>query len=124
AAIYTWTGSNGFSAATPQVSLSNPGTYWVTVTDSRGCQGRDNFCIGQTDKDIAADFVVSTQVFQGQQVSIVNISQPDPDSISWIFPAITALTVLSQDQVSATLQFNDTGSYVIGLKSWSAPCWK
>jgi hypothetical protein len=124
AAQYLWTGSNGFSAITPQVTLSDTGTYWVTATNSHGCFGRDTFAISQTNKYIGADFVVSTQVFQGQPVTIVNISQPDPDSVSWMFPDTTVLTVLSQGQVSATLQFNDTGSYAIGLKSWSAPCWK
>lgn len=124
AAVYQWGSSNGFAANTPVVSLSDSGAYWVTVTDSHGCYGQDSFLISRIDKDIAADFLVSTQVFQGQQVTIVNISHPDPDSINWMVPDTPAISIVSEDSLSATLLFNDTGSYSIGLKAWLAPCWK
>jgi len=124
AASYQWSSNNGFAAATALVSIKDTGAYWVTVTDSRGCFGRDSFLIGRTNRDIAADFVVSTQVFQGQQVDMVNISQPDPDSINWVIPDIPSIQLISGDHVSASLLFADTGSYTIGMKAYAGPCWK
>ena len=124
AALYQWSSENGFTAITGQVNVTDTGTYQVVVTDSHGCIGRDSFSISRTDRNIAADFVVSTQVFQGQQVDIVNISQPDPDSVNWILPDVTSVTLISEDPISASLLFADTGTYTIGMKAYAGPCWK
>lgn len=35
---YAWSGPNGFSASTATVSVTDPGEYCVTVTDSNGCE--------------------------------------------------------------------------------------
>jgi hypothetical protein len=123
-AVYQWGSDHGFTSVTPQVSLSDTGNYWVQVTDSRGCTGTDSFALHHIDMVIASDFVVSTQVFAEQPVSIVNISDPTPDSIAWIIPDIPSIVVTGKSAVSANLQFNDTGSYTIGLKAYLGPCWK
>lgn len=122
-AQYAWTGPNGFSATTPAVTLTNPGMYWVRVTNGTGCSGVDSFTLSQIDKTISADFVVSTQAFAGQPVTLINIASPDPDSISWQLPAGPGISVLGSDSVSLTIQFADTGTYTIGMKSWLTPCW-
>jgi len=124
AASYQWGSNKGFSSNTALVNLKDTGNYWVTVTDSRGCVGKDSFTLHSINQEIGADFIISTQVFQGQQVSVVNLSQPDPDSINWMIPDTSAIQVLSMDQSSASLQFADTGSYMIGLKAYAGPCWK
>lgn len=124
AALYQWSSDNGFTANTALITITDTGTYRVMVTDSHGCVGRDSFGISRTDRDIAADFLVSTQVFQGQRVDMVNISKPDPDSIAWIIPDTSVINVISKDQVTASLLFTDTGSYTIGLTAYAGPCWK
>ncbi|MCC5939586.1 MAG: SprB repeat-containing protein [Lunatimonas sp.] len=34
---YSWSGPNGFSASTPEISTLAPGTYELTITDDNGC---------------------------------------------------------------------------------------
>jgi hypothetical protein len=42
---YQWTGTNGFNATTPSISVSEPGTYSVTVTSVDGCVFRDSVAV-------------------------------------------------------------------------------
>lgn len=123
AAQYVWTGPNGFSSTAAAVSLTDSGMYQVQVTNGTGCSGVDSFTLSRIDRTISADFVVSTQAFAGQPVTLINIASPDPDSIAWQLPPGSGITVISSDSVSLTIQFADTGTYTIGMKSWLAPCW-
>jgi hypothetical protein len=122
-AVYVWTGPNGFNSSNAAVSLTDTGMYRVRVTNSTGCSGVDSFTLSRINKTISADFVVSTQAFAGQPVTLVNIASPDPDSIVWQVPTGAGVSVISSDSVSLTIQFADTGTYTIGMKSWLSPCW-
>jgi hypothetical protein len=42
---YQWLGSNGFTATTPSVSVSEPGIYSVAVTSVAGCVFRDTVTV-------------------------------------------------------------------------------
>jgi hypothetical protein len=42
---YQWAGSNGFTAVTPSISVSEPGTYTVAVTSFAGCIFRDSVTV-------------------------------------------------------------------------------
>jgi SprB repeat len=121
-ATYGWTGPDGFTSSSPTVSLSDTGLYRVTVTNSTGCSGVDSFRLSQISQVISADFVVSTQAFAGQPVTLIDIAIPDPDSIAWQVPVTAGVSILGSDSVSLTVQFADTGSYTIGMKSWLKPC--
>jgi hypothetical protein len=35
---YSWSGPNGFSETTPSITISEAGTYDLTITDANGCQ--------------------------------------------------------------------------------------
>ncbi|GAA3953323.1 hypothetical protein GCM10022209_58660 [Chitinophaga oryziterrae] len=121
-ATYTWGGQPTFQAATPQVTLSNSGKYWVSVMDGKGCTGRDTIRIEQLQSDIAAEFVVSTQVFRNEDVSLINISTPLPERTEWEIPADQHITVLQNTTLLASLRFADTGVYRIRLHSYTGDC--
>ena len=122
-AQYAWTGPDGFNSTAAAVSLTDTGMYWIRVTNSTGCSGLDSFTLSQIDQPISADFVVSTQAFAGQPLTLIDIASPSPDSIAWQLPTGPGISVLSSDSVSLTIQFADTGTYTIGMKSWLTPCW-
>ncbi|SEW29254.1 Por secretion system C-terminal sorting domain-containing protein [Chitinophaga sp. YR573] len=119
-ATYTWGGQPTFQAATPQVTLSKTGKYWVSVMDGKGCIGHDTINIQQQETDIAAEFVVSTQVFRNEEVSLVNISHPLPERTLWEIPS--NITVLQNTTLLASLRFADTGVYRIRLHSYTGEC--
>lgn len=120
-ATYIW-GGTGLQAATPQVTLSATGSYWVNVTDGKGCKGSDTIHIQQNKVDISAEFVAATQVFRNDDVSLVNISSPLPEKVEWIIPSNQNVTVLQSTPLLAELRFADTGVYRIQLRSRTGDC--
>jgi hypothetical protein len=42
---YQWTGTDGFNATTPSISVGEPGTYSVVVTSTAGCVFRDSVTV-------------------------------------------------------------------------------
>ena len=123
AAQYSWTGPDGFASVSPSVSLSDTGMYRVQVTNGTGCSGVDSFYLSRINQTISADFVVSTQAFAGQPVTLIDLANPNPDSIAWQLPATPGISIQGSDSVSLTVQFADTGTYTIGMKAWLSPCW-
>jgi hypothetical protein len=123
-AKYKWGGDNGFSADKAAVTLSKTGSYYVQVTDNKGCKGADTIAIKQYQADIAAEFVSPTQAFSKQTVSFVNISNPRPERVEWILPQGSGVSVLSKTDMLAELQFADTGLYTISLRAYIGSCEK
>jgi SprB-like repeat protein len=121
-AVYRWSGPNGFKAATASASLTDEGKYEVLVTDSKGCKGGDNMTIGRSNATVAAEFVSSTQGFKGEKITFVNISQPWPETITWLLLAGNAITVIRRTDTLVELQFNETGNYRIGMRSGVGSC--
>ncbi len=121
-AKYAWTGSNGFTATTPVVTLKNSGQYKVQVTDGNGCTGVGSITINKSDKDIAASFVVSTQVFTNEDIYLFNISDPVPEAVQWIIPEGQHITLVDQTKTYAQLRFADTGVFKIGLRTMIGEC--
>lgn len=124
AATYTWGGEPAFQAAMPAVTVNQSGQYWVSVMDGKGCIGRDTINIQQLKADISAEFVVATQVFRNEDVSLINISTPMPERTVWEIPTSKNITVLQNTPLLAGLRFADTGVYRITLHSYIGNCEK
>lgn len=122
-AVYSWSSANGFNASTASVSLTATGKYDVQVTDSKGCKGSGSINISRSDATVAAEFVSSTQAFKGEKVTFVNISQPWPQTITWQVPQ-GDITVQRRTDSLLELQFNQTGSYRIGMQTAVGSCTK
>ncbi|OQP49765.1 hypothetical protein A4H97_28150 [Niastella yeongjuensis] len=123
-AVYSWNGPNGYSAATAAASLVAEGKYEVQVTDSKGCKGGDAITITRSNATVAAEFFSSTQGFKGSKITFVNMSKPWPETVAWLLPAGNAVTVVRKNDSLAELQFNDTGTYRIGMRSGVGSCSK
>ncbi|WP_298734623.1 hypothetical protein [uncultured Chitinophaga sp.] len=123
-AKYAWGGSPAFQGTAAQAALSKTGTYWVSVTDSKGCLGSDTIRISQNNVDISAEFVAATQVFRNENVLLINISKPVPEKIEWVIPTNRNITVLQNTPLLAELRFADTGVYTIQLRTGVGDCEK
>lgn len=121
--MYNWTGTNGYSAVTPKVKLTNEGTYYVTAANVSGCIGKDTLHITRSNAAVAAEMVATTQAFTNEAVTLVNISQPAPEKIEWLLPAGN-VTVVSKNDQEAQVKFTDTGLYIIGLRTMVGACEK
>ena len=113
---YAWSGSNGLSVTTPVASVTQAGTYIVAATNSRNCIAKDTIVLTPVSSTISTDYIVSTQTFRDENVVLVNISTPSPDSVQWILPATNVIQVVQKNKGFAELIFADTGRFDIAMK--------
>ncbi|MBC6111314.1 T9SS type A sorting domain-containing protein [Pedobacter fastidiosus] len=121
-ATYKWTSTNGFMGNTAKITLANAGTYWIEATSSKGCIGRDTLEIKKSTAVIASEFVVSTQAFKGENVKLINITNPAPQTAEWIVPNTVAVISKTSDEL--VLRFAETGIYTVSLKATVGECTK
>lgn len=122
AATYSWTSNNGFFSTSPQVNLSEAGTYTATVTNSLGCSGSDTIVIATAQVEIDAQFLVTSQVFAGEEVILINTSNPIGTNEEWVFP--NGANVVEQERGMAIIQFDDPGNYEVILRNYQGNCYQ
>lgn len=119
-ALYSWSATNGFTANTAAVTLSEAGSYTVVVVDSKGCQAADAITIVTDTKGIGADFLMSTQGYTGESIIAVNISQPAPEQVKWTLP--TAAKIVSQTNNLVEMVFDQPGHYEVTMNTYRGNC--
>ncbi|WP_454989515.1 T9SS type A sorting domain-containing protein [Capnocytophaga sputigena] len=123
-ATYLWTGDNGFSSNTPQVTLSEKGTYTTTVTTKDGCTATDAITIESANTQIASEFLLTTQAYENEEVILVNTSSPKGETTEWLVPENQAIEVTNKSDDYISLIFKAKGEYRIGIKQTQANCFE
>ncbi len=82
--IYNWGSSNGFQSAQQQISVNQPGVYWVSVSNG-SCATKDTVQIIESPQSLSADFIASTIDTVGIAVQFVDVTQPAPTTWLWNF---------------------------------------
>ncbi|WP_159090908.1 T9SS type A sorting domain-containing protein [Aquimarina aquimarini] len=119
-ASYQWSSSNGFTTTEPSIEVSEPGSYQVMVTDSKGCLAVDSIFIDKVTDIINAQFIASTYVYAGEKFVIVDNSDPIPDTIDWIFPEVAIVSY--EDDNYAEAVFETAGEYEVTLQTYLGAC--
>jgi hypothetical protein len=118
---YNWQSDNGFTANTAKVAVVQSSTYRVAVTNSRGCVVHDTVVISAQNSSINTEFIVSTQAFINESVTLVNLSQPRTDSVKWLLPSAgNVVRPLLETNDKCELIFSDTGRYAITMQAYYA----
>lgn len=116
---YNWESSNGFTANTAKVAVTQAGTYRVAVSNSRNCVVRDTVEITSQNSIINTEFIVSTQAFVNESVTLVNLSQPRTDSVKWLIPSQgNVVRPVLETNDKCELTFSDTGRYAITMQAY------
>jgi len=118
-ASYLWSSNTGFSSTSPIVAITN-GIYTATVTNKDGCMATGTVTVSAVEETISADFLVSTQVFVGETIIVVDVSDPEPDAVTWGFSEGTI--VVSQNSDYAELEFQDEGTYYVTMTATRGAC--
>ncbi|WP_456315330.1 T9SS type A sorting domain-containing protein [Pseudomonas shirazensis] len=119
-AKYAWTSDKGFKSNNAMITISQPATYTVIVTNKLGCEATDSIKISSQNTAISAEFAVSSQAFLNEKIIIVDISNPIPDTVEWILPASAA--VVSKDKDYAEISFNQLGEHDITIITKKGNC--
>jgi putative PKD domain containing protein len=123
-ATYLWIGDNGFSSNTPQVTLSEKGTYRATVTTKDGCTATDAITIESANTQIASEFLLTTQAYENEEVILVNTSSPKGETTEWLVPENQAIEVTNKNDDYISLIFKAKGEYRIGIKQTQGNCFE
>ena len=123
-ATYLWTGDNGFSSNTPQVTLSEKGTYTATVTTKDGCIATDAITIESANTQIASEFLLTTQAYENEEVILVNTSSPKGETTQWLMPEDDNIEITKQNDDYISLIFKAKGEYRIGIKQTQGNCFE
>ncbi|MBB1194058.1 hypothetical protein DNC80_10330 [Flavobacterium sp. SOK18b] len=119
-AIYFWQSDKGFTSNKPIVTLKEPANYTLTITNKLGCKAVDTITISSQNTPISAEFAMSSQVFTNEVFTVINISDPKPDSIEWILPTEAIVKTKSKDY--AEMSFSKPGEYDISITSKKGNC--
>ncbi|GHV59158.1 hypothetical protein FACS1894182_12820 [Bacteroidia bacterium] len=107
-----------------EYTITNPGTYTVKAITQKGCIAYGKVTITYTDLNIASDFIVASRVPVHEEVYLVNITVPEPESIEWILPASKGYEVISENDQMLALIFHEYGEYTIGMSSYVGKCYE
>ncbi|ADV48443.1 hypothetical protein Celal_1125 [Cellulophaga algicola DSM 14237] len=119
-ATYMWVGDNGFSSDEAIVTLSERGSYTLNISTATGCTVTGTITIDVSDEEISAELAVSSQVFVGESLILVDISYPLPESMEWIIPDNATIITSTTDEAEIT--FDTPGEYEIGIITQRGPC--
>ncbi|WP_299256255.1 T9SS type A sorting domain-containing protein [uncultured Aquimarina sp.] len=121
-AVYAWSSDRGFLSTDSQVLLNESGVYTAQVTNGLGCSNQDTIVVNFLDKGIDAHYLIATQAYVGQEVTLINISEPIGDMVEWSIPERTR--VLNETDEELTLIFEEEGVFDINLRSHVEDCYK
>ena len=82
---YSWQSDNGFVSTEQTVSLSDSGTYWVSVTTVNQCLGTDTVHLAVSKDTVFAEYLAVSLINVGDTVQFVNLSSPDSLTYKWDF---------------------------------------
>src|SRR5690606_12539118 len=121
-ATYQWESDNGFKSTSPIVELTESGIYRATVISSKGCIESDELIINASGDFIDAYFLLTTQAFAGEEVILVNVSNPIAEEVEWTVPE--GGEKVYSDKEGLIVYFEQPGSYDINLRSYQGSCYQ
>lgn len=121
-ASYSWSGNNGFTGSGSTVEIIEAGQYTATITSSRGCIGTGKIEVKVFDTQIDADFLITTQAYNNQEIILVNVSEPKGETVEWTIPE--GVEVVSKSDEKLVLKFEEAGPYDINLRSIQGDCYQ
>ncbi|PKH51972.1 hypothetical protein CXF68_15315 [Tenacibaculum sp. Bg11-29] len=119
---YSWTSDNGFTSNESIVTLSEGGKYTLTVTTTKGCIIVKELEILKSDVKIDAQLILTSQAFVGEDIAIINVSNPISSNIAWSIPS--NVTIVQQTDEGLVLRFPAPGNYNIALVATEGNCIK
>ncbi|MCB0844555.1 MAG: DUF5060 domain-containing protein, partial [Bacteroidetes bacterium] len=86
--VYSWTGPNGFTSSSVSPTVSDTGTYYLTVTSGTGCSATDSAEVTQGTGQVPVADAGNNQTLDCNTNSVtLDASNSDPGTYSWTGPS-------------------------------------
>ena len=116
---YSITGGQSFQSSSVFANLTY-GAYPIVITDAMNCSHSDSATVNALSHKPITDFIVSTNMMQLDSFVVVDISNPRPDTVIWIFP--NTVTVVDNNPYAPVIVSADTGSVIISMETHYGTC--
>lgn len=118
---YQYSIDNGASFSSTGSFTNTPfGTYSVLVKDSLGCTVSNTAVLNGFSGLPIPQFIASTQNMTGDTIVLVDISSPQPDSVSWILPP--QASIVGGDDFNPVIVMPDTGAFQVTMTAYWSDC--
>jgi hypothetical protein len=112
---YMWSGPNGFSASTQNISRNNAsvnmsGIYSVTVTDTKGCTGTSS-TTAVVNPNPTLQASSNSPVCQGEQINLFSTPSGGTPSYTYVWSGPNSFNSAVQNPVRLNADNTMTGSY-------------
>jgi hypothetical protein len=112
---YSWTSDVGFTSDKPEIEVSKAGNYFLKAITENGCEVIDTFTLVVLNKELIADFLMTSEAYLKDTVVLVEISWPKPEAQEWYFPEASRQLLSANDNIKQLI-FDKTGEYYIEMK--------
>ena len=87
---YEWTSDSLETTVTSRVlTVDKESIYSIKISDNQGCNKVEEVFVLRKDSAALPDFLISTHVFAGDTIAIINRSEVPVDSLTWDLPGAT-----------------------------------
>ncbi|GLR17064.1 T9SS type A sorting domain-containing protein [Portibacter lacus] len=102
-----------FIAEGNQFEITETGHYQVIASNDDGCHTGSDFLVEEAfASEMGADFLLSSNGLLGEEIFMINISDPMPEIYHWEFDTSMVETEV-MDSLTQKLTFKDTGAFSI-----------
>ncbi len=119
-AIYQWILNDTVESYEPTPELSKAGHYTTKIINAKGCDITKELVIKRYEQEINPQFMVSSQVFENEEIVVLDISEPRPEQINWQIPE-EAGVILNEDY-KLVLKIEKEGFYPLVLEAFTGEC--
>ncbi|WP_075603163.1 T9SS type A sorting domain-containing protein [Saccharicrinis aurantiacus] len=115
---------DGILAEQRYLSTSNAGDYFLRITNNIGCYAYDTINVSIGNDALQADFLMSSEAYQGDTLNIYELSNLPLDSMLWEYDPISFVSVNKDDAPDyiLALETMEQGMFNIGLQAYSGGC--
>jgi hypothetical protein len=96
-------------------------TYTINIKDNLGCTKSSTVSIDNSSLRPEPNFLITTNMSKTDTFVVVDISNPRPDSVQWVFPP-TCSIINYTNPFSPIIINSDTGMFVMNLKAFFGTC--
>ncbi len=120
---YDWGSDNGLQAHTQKVTVTEAGTYYVKVSNTFGCTGRDTIKISQSTRSFEPDFLMATHAVVDDIVTIIaNNKDLSTLTLDWKAPSGSVRVLSTSGAAVQEYIFGQKGDYEIWLMAQDQEC--